>query len=237
MSVVISSNFQDIKLADDSQWAAGRKRFFEDIMTELQRADEEWCASLVIGRKLDKAAAYFTAADCLITIVMPEGTVTYDENTKEIRFADEDKWVCFVHEASHFMHMVVDGGKFISPSFEHLEPMVHAAFDGHRKSNTKYLEFEAGYRSLYYNEIYEMGPKEIYFERNLKNMMNYVRVEGLEGFVKALRACKSEDEAKAVIESRKEDFEKARQQIQKWSDLDKFTITVPDSAAATPAEN
>ena len=109
MSVVISSGFQDIKLADDSQWSAGRKRFFEDIMTELQRADEEWCASLVIGRKLDKAAAYFTAQDCLITIVMPEGTATYDENTKEIRFADEDKWVCFVHEASHFMHMVVDG--------------------------------------------------------------------------------------------------------------------------------
>jgi hypothetical protein len=68
-------------------------------------------------------------------------------------------------------------------------------------------------------------------------MMNYVRVEGLEGFVKALRACKSEDEAKAVIESRKEDFEKARKQIQKWSDLDKFTITVPDSSAAVPAEN
>jgi hypothetical protein len=82
-----------------------------------------------------------------------------------------------------------------------------------------------------------MGPKEIYFERNLKNMMNYVRLEGLEEFVKALRACKSEDEAKAVIDSRKEDFEKARQQIQKWSDLDKFTISVPDSTVAAPAEN
>ena len=134
MSVVISSGFRDIKLSDSSEWAEGRKRFFEDIMDALQQADEEWCASLVIGRKLEHAAAYFTAADCLITIVMPEGTVEFDENTKELMFADEDKWMCFVHEASHFMHLVVDGGKFISPSFEHLEPMVHAAFDGHRRS-------------------------------------------------------------------------------------------------------
>ena len=237
MSVVISSGFQDIKLADDSQWSAGRKRFFEDIMTELQRADEEWCASLVIGRKLDKAAAYFTAADCLITIVMPEGTATYDENTKEIRFADEDMWVCFVHEASHFMHMVVDGGKFISPSFEHLEPMVHAAFDGHRRSNTKYLEYEAGYRSLYYNEIYEMGPKELYFKRNLQNMMHYVYVEGLEDFVNAIRACKTEDEAEKVIESREEDFKKAASLVKKWSDLDKFRLSLPKDDAETPEEN
>lgn len=237
MSVVISSGFQDIKLADDSQWSAGRKRFFEDIMTELQRADEEWCASLVIGRKLDKAAAYFTAQDCLITIVMPEGTVTYDENAKEIRFADEDNWVCFVHEASHFMHMVVDGGKFISPSFEHLEPMVHAAFDGHRRSNTKYLEFEAGYRSLYYNEIYEMGPKELYFKRNLQNMMHYVYVEGLEDFVNAIRACKTEAEAEKVIESREEDFKKAKSLVKKWSDLDKFRLSLPKDAAETPEEN
>lgn len=237
MSVVISSGFQDIKLADDSQWSAGRKRFFEDIMTELQRADEEWCASLVIGRKLDEAAAYFTAQDCLITIVMPEGTATYDENTKEIRFADEDMWVCFVHEASHFMHMVVDGGKFISPSFEHLEPMVHAAFDGHRKSNTKYLEYEAGYRSLYYNEIYEMGPKELYFERNLQNMMHYVYVEGLEDFANAIRACKNNDEAKKVIESRSEDYKKAKSLVKKWSDLDKFRLSLPKDAAETPEEN
>ena len=237
MSVVISSGFQDIKLADDSQWSAGRKRFFEDIMTELQRADEEWCASLVIGRKLDKAAAYFTAADCLITIVMPEGTATYDENTKEIRFADEDMWVCFVHEASHFMHMVVDSGKFISPSFEHLEPMVHAAFDGHRRSNTKYLEYEAGYRSLYYNEIYEMGPKELYFKRNLQNMMHYVYVEGLEDFVNAIRACKTEDEAEKVIESREEDFKKAASLVKKWSDLDKFRLSLPKDDAETPEEN
>ena len=237
MSVVISSGFQDIKLADDSQWSAGRKRSFEAIMTELQRADEEWCASLVIGRKLDKAAAYFTAADCLITIVMPEGTATYDENTKEIRFADEDMWVCFVHEASHFMHMVVDSGKFISPSFEHLEPMVHAAFDGHRRSNTKYLEYEAGYRSLYYNEIYEMGPKELYFKRNLQNMMHYVYVEGLEDFVNAIRACKTEDEAEKVIESREEDFKKAASLVKKWSDLDKFRLSLPKDDAETPEEN
>ena len=59
MSVVISSNFRDVKLSDSSQWAEGSKRFFEDIMDELQKADEEWCASLVIGRKLENAAAYF----------------------------------------------------------------------------------------------------------------------------------------------------------------------------------
>ena len=236
MSVVISSGFRDVKLSDDSQWAAGRKRFFEDIMNELQNADDEWCASLVIGRKLENAAAYFTAADCLITIVMPEGTVEYDEPTKTLKFADDEKWVCFVHEASHFMHLVVDGGKFMSPSFEHLEPMVHAAFDGHRQSNTKYLEFEAGYRSLFYNEVYEMGPKELYFRRNLTNMLNYVSVDGLEEFVKAIRACKTEDEAKKVIEGREEDFKKAAKQVRKWSDLDKFHLAVPKDDAGTTEE-
>lgn len=218
------NGFQDVKLADSTEWAEGRKRFFEDIMTEFQRADDEYCASLVIGRKLEGAKAYFTAQDYLITLVMPEGTATYDENTKEIKFVDEDCWMCFVHEASHFMHLVVDGGKFISPSFDHLEPMVHAAFDGHLRSNSKYLEYEAGYRSLYYNEIYEMGPKELYFQGNLRNMLNYVVVDGMEDMIKELKKCKTEDEARKVLDARKDEVEKVAETVKKWSDLDKFHL-------------
>ena len=224
MSTTIMNGFQDVNLADNTEWAEGRKRFFEDLMVEFQRADDEYCASLVIGRKLEGAKAYFTAHDYLISLVMPEGTATYDENTKELKFADEDCWMCFVHEASHFMHMVVDGGKFISPSFEHLAPMVHAAFDGHLRSNSKYLEYEAGYRSLYYNEIYEMGPKELYFQGNLKNMLNYCTVDGMDEFIKELKKCKTEAEAQKVFDARKDELNKVAETVKKWSDLDKFHL-------------
>ena len=80
-----------------------------------------------------------------------------------------------------------------------------------------------------------MGPKELYFKGNLRNMMNYVAVDGLEEFVKAIRACKTEDEAKKVIESRDEDFKKAARQVKKWSDLDKFHLSVPKDEE-TPEE-
>lgn len=228
MAIVIDSGFRDIKLNDTSKYAEGRKEFFAGVMEELKRADDEFMACFIIGRKIEGVGGYFTGSDYVARIVLPEGTADYDENTKTLTFKDDEQFAIFVHEASHFRHLITDRGAFKSPSFEKLEPFACAGFGKHLPSNTKYLEYEAGWRSLYYNEVYKMGPKKLFFDLNLKNMLIYVDFvgEGMDELRKELKACKNQDEVKSVLKRCQKEINKVQKSVKKWSDLDKFKFEI-----------
>lgn len=219
--------FTEVKLDDACE---GRQDFFNMIMTRMQEIEDKggaegFCA-FIIGRKIEGVGGYFTGQDYIYRLVLPEGVADYDEEKKLLKFKDDKQFGIFVHEASHFMHLVVDKGAFISPSFEHLEPMKHAAHGAHLKSNTKYMEFEAGYRSLYYNKIYEMYPEDdkTIWDLNMNNMLNYVTFKGHEDFLKELRAIKDEKEREKKIDEKEEEIKEFTKCITKWSQLDKFEI-------------
>ena len=133
MSTQIVSGFTEVTLKDTSKFAEGRQDYFKYIMGKLEDVDTEpeiygfAGTALIIGRKLENAGGYFTGTDSIARIVLPEGTATYDETTKELQFADDYQFGVFVHESSHFLHLVCDKGKFMSPEFEKLEPMSRAA--------------------------------------------------------------------------------------------------------------
>lgn len=225
MSIVIESAFETVKLHDDSPYAEGRKMFFDFIMHNMQEVDNEGLACFIIGKKIEGVGGYFTGADYVNRIVLPEGIATYDPKTKEVTFKDDEQFGIFVHESSHFMHLVVDKGKFISPSFEHLKPMALAATNGHARSNTKYLEYEAGYRSLYYNEIYEMYPdNEVIMELNLMNMTNYMHIKSDDNFIEEYKKLKTEEERMEFLKKRKDEVKEKLKSITKWSQIDKFEL-------------
>lgn len=225
MSIVIDSAFETVKLNDNSAYADGRKMFFSYIMSKLQEVDDVGLACFIIGRKLAGAGGYFTGADEVNRIVLPEGSATYDPKTKELTFKDDDEFTIFIHEASHFMHLVVDKGEFISPSFKHLKPMEHAASNGHLKSNTKYLEYEAGYRSLYFNEIYEMFEDNSQILRmNLMNMMHYMKVKSSDEFIEEYKKLTDEAAKKEFLQKRKGEIDEKLKSITKWSQIDSFEL-------------
>lgn len=225
MSIVIDSAFETVKLNDNSAYADGRKMFFSYIMSKLQEVDDVGLACFIIGRKLAGAGGYFTGADEVNRIVLPEGSATYDPKTKELTFKDDDEFTIFIHEASHFMHLVVDKGEFISPSFKHLKPMAYAASNGHLRSNTKYLEYEAGYRSLYFNEIYEMFEDNSQILRmNLMNMMHYMKVKSSEEFIEEYKKLTDDAAKKEFLQKRKDEIDEKLKSITKWSQIDSFEL-------------
>lgn len=225
MSIVIDSAFETVKLNDTSAYADGRKMFFAYIMSKLQEVDDVGLACFIIGRKLKGAGGYFTGADEVNRIVLPEGSATYDPKTKEVTFKNDDEFTIFIHEASHFMHLVCDNGKFISPSFQHLKPMEHARNSGHHRSNTKYLEYEAGYRSLYFNEVYEMFEDNSQIMRmNLMNMMHYMSVKTEDSFIEEYKKLKTDEEKKDFMQKRKDEIDAKLATITKWSQIDSFEL-------------
>ena len=226
MAIKIMSGFTDIRLDDPCE---GRQDFFNMVMNSMQeiedRGTDGFCA-FIIGRKIEGIGGYFTGEDYIFRLVLPEGVAEYDEDKKLIKFKDDKQFGIFVHEASHFLHLVVDKGEFISPSFEHLEPMKLAATNGHHHSNTKYMEFEAGYRSLYYNKIYEMYPEDdkTIWDLNMHNMLNYVTFKGHEEFQEELRKLKDPEEIDKKIKEKTDEVLEMTKGITKWSELDKFEI-------------
>ena len=231
MSSTIVSGFTEVTLKDSSKFAEGRQDYFKYIMGKLEDVDTEpeiygfAGTALIIGRKLENAGGYFTGTDSIARIVLPEGTATYDETTKELQFADDYQFGVFVHESSHFLHLVCDKGKFMSPEFEKLEPMCRAAEYGHHRSNTKYIEYEAGWRSLYSNRLYEMFEDDsLIFKMNLQNMLHYTKFNASEEFRKDLKAAKTPEELKKACEAHQGEYDEAVKNITKWSQLSTFVI-------------
>mgnify|MGYP003469008660 FL=1 len=90
---------------------AGQCQFFTHVMEKL---DEQQFGVFVIGKKLEGAGGYFIEKNLVTRIVLPEGTATYDEVNNTISFPSDKEFTIFVHEASHFLHLVVDKGHYMA---------------------------------------------------------------------------------------------------------------------------
>lgn len=231
MSTSIVSGFNEVVLKDNSQFAEGRKDYFKYIMGKLEEVDNEperfgfAGAAFILGRKLENAGGYFTGRDSIARIVLPEDSATYDETTKEIEFKDDREFAIFVHESSHFIHLVCDKGEFMSPEFEKLKPMSRAAEYGHVKTNAKYIEYEAGWRSLYSNRCFEMFPDDSFiFEMNLQNMLHYMVFDASDAFKKDLKEAKTPEELEKACDTHKDEYDNAVKDIKKWSQISSFVV-------------
>jgi hypothetical protein len=85
----------------------------------------------------------------------------------------EKAFAIFVHEACHFLHLSRDQGEFTSPLMKGkvytMDQLIHSP------KVRREAEFEAGYRSVYYNAIHRLYPAgdRTILETNITNMMNY----------------------------------------------------------------
>lgn len=150
---------------------SGQCQFFTHVMEKL---DEQQFGVFVIGKKVEGAGGYFTEKNLVTRIVLPEGTATYDEVNNTISFPSDKNFAIFVHEASHFLHMVVDKGHYMAKPLRGMEDISINSKDFLDMKYRKYIEYEAGWRSLVYNQRYNMDIADVILKVNLTNMSNYL---------------------------------------------------------------
>ena len=184
----ISCDFQDWTLDDPNP---GRREFFSTVMDALEN-NESGFATFSVGVPMEEGVGgYFTNTLSLDQINLPRIAVP-DIANKTIKFVDETvsadfmkehpdyepmtaekAFAIFVHEACHFLHFSRDQGEFTSPLMKGksytMEQLIHSP------KVRREAEFEAGYRSVYYNAIHRLYPEcdRTILETNISNMMNY----------------------------------------------------------------
>lgn len=184
----ISCDFQDWTLDDPNP---GRREFFATVMDAMEN-NESGFATFSVGVPMEEGVGgYFTNTLNLDQINLPRIAVP-DIANKTIKFVDETvsadfmkehpdyepmtaekAFAIFVHEACHFLHFSRDQGEFTSPLMKGksytMEQLIHSP------KVRREAEFEAGYRSVYYNAIHRLYPDgdRTILETNITNMMNY----------------------------------------------------------------
>ena len=184
----ISCDFQDWTLDDPNP---GRREFFATVMDAMEN-NESGFATFSVGVPMEEGVGgYFTNTLNLDQINLPRIAVP-DIANKTIKFVyetvspdfmkehpdyepmtAEKAFAIFVHEACHFLHFSRDQGEFTSPLMKgksySMEQLIHSP------KVRREAEFEAGYRSVYYNAIHRLYPEgdRTILETNITNMMNY----------------------------------------------------------------
>lgn len=202
-------NIMNVELIDESPYSENRREFFEMIKKELSK---EFMSCLIIGNKLENAGGYFTNSKMLPRIVLPEDTAECTE--KSIKFKNDDCFGIFVHECSHYLHIIKDYGVYKAPSLMERKPVV-ITDNSFLKSETVHIEYEAGYRSLIMNRMYELFPinNRTILDLNLNNMIHYIKI-------------KNASEFKDKCDLFKERIKKWKETVEKWSEIKTYEIII-----------
>lgn len=173
---------RDYKLIDESPFAENRKMFWDCLTAYISK---RFFGAIEIDGIFKEIGGYFeTNYFEMDKIVIPEDTCDVDMDKKTIKFRNDEKFAIFLHEVSHYYHIKKDKGKFISRDLEDMKPYSPGEHGEHFKPMVKYLEYEAGWRSLYYNDIYGLFPEgdRTVLEVNLRNMQHYCVIENILDF-------------------------------------------------------
>lgn len=176
------TNIKDFKLVDDGPCGENRKVFWDSLTSYI--ASKLFGAIEIDGVFRDVGGYFTTNYFKMDKIVIPEDTCVVDMGKKTVKFANDAKFAVFLHEVSHYYHLVKDKGKFISKAFEDMKPYKIGERGEHFKPYIKYLEYEAGWRSLYYSDIYNLYPDgdRTVLETNLRNMIHYCEIVNILDF-------------------------------------------------------
>lgn len=173
-TVYTSTDVKRLHLIDESDHAEQRQRYFRKVMNEI--AQEPLGQFVFTNVEEDIGGTFGKTWATVPTIRLP---YTSAECTKDsIKFKDDNAFAVFVHESSHFQHMMTDHGTYIAPSLKHLKAASYTLENGFRNNKIIDLEYEAGYRAIRNGIIYKLFPEgdRTLLEANLVNMANYVTI-------------------------------------------------------------
>ena len=189
----ITHGFTDWSLNDPNQ---GRQEFFKMIMEELENCKSGFSTFNLREPMPSGAGGFFTNRFALDKLAIPD-IVDIDESNKTLTFRDEvppptededeheeigqhnflvnaeEAWAIFVHEACHFLHFSRDNGVYEQPLMKGQSSSMDEIAASMKLRRA--CEYEAGYRSIKFNLIYDMtsGNPRQYLDVNLRNMFHY----------------------------------------------------------------
>lgn len=179
--IIINKKIKDIKLESNNE---GQKKFFSEVMATL---DKEMFSAFILNSAMKNAGGYFTDVRYFSRIVLPEKTATYNKKNHSVKFANDEMFGIFIHEACHYLHIKRDKGRFISKELMKMIPFDSKNMEFWNEFRTE-CEYEAGWRSIYYNRLYKMVDEKIVKDLNIKNMTIYLKPsEQLNEFVHILK--------------------------------------------------
>lgn len=183
------SDFTKLKLNAENK---GMIDFWNKIMIALEA---EKYAALKIGMGFrESVKGVFHNLKYINTINLDS---SWTEENGVFSFKGDEDFAYFVHEASHFLHLCVDEGKYICPLFES-EDVDESKFSDKELYKTRKNEYEAGWRSVLYDLYYDIFKnKRIILDVNLRNLINYdIKLsnhESKETLVKRLKEASKEE--------------------------------------------
>lgn len=192
-------NFRRLKLVTGSQ---GAKDYWDYVMATM---DKTPLCQLNIGMDMpDVFGGYYTRLDggLLDSINLPEHVATVNDD--QVSFESDKDFVIFMHESSHFLHLVVDKGYCTAPSLEgQVYSLTEDVDDIEARRN---IEYEAGYRSLFRNMIHNVfEDPRIITDVNLINMFHYdkynVTSEQVEKMLEIVSKIEDDDERRNWIQN------------------------------------
>lgn len=223
-----SFDLPNVELIDESPFSNNRKAFF-NYVKNIMTAETTVCSVLEFNTIDADLGGFFNKVVAIPKIVLPEDCAELTDNS--IKFNDDKKFAIFIHEASHFLHFIADHGVFKADSLKDHKPAIYKVGEGFTNASRTDLEYEAGYRSLYYNLIYGMfDPADrTVIETNLINMLNYFYIENQTDIIKNYmkgdqwidEPCKEACERE--LKDRKEKWMKT---VTSWYDLKDYTIKI-----------
>jgi hypothetical protein len=152
---------------------------------------QQLIAFIQFDEKPKKATAYFQRQSLQVDrIYMPEDSAEIKlegsgaETKGSIRFVDDHSFAVFLHEASHYLHLIKDHGNFMAPTIKDRPKKLMTKTGAHHQDFTIDFEYEAGYRSLKYARLYNMFPENdrTVLDLNLVNMLNYLTILNSDDF-------------------------------------------------------
>lgn len=185
LPVKIHKHFTELKLNTDNP---GRVLWWYELMKQLA---EQPFAILKFGVRMPPlAGGYFTTDRGIATIAVNRLAAKIKNN--EITFTDDQYFSMFVHEASHFQHIVVDRGFCKSPALfkkgkiftdqmlmdaggndPEADPGVNAA-RRLKNEGLRDLEYEAGWRAVYADKKFKLFPgTRVHLDLQLGNLFMY----------------------------------------------------------------
>lgn len=169
---LIISCVKDLKLNYDNP---GVQAYFKDLLELL--AKQPMGALLIKQEDPDGPDGTYSNqldTDC---ITLNANDAFYNEKTKYLTLT-ENGVLTLLHEGSHFQHLCIDKGKYISPAFKQCDPMDvknGAAYDmlnpQSGRVNRYMMEFEAGYRAVCSAIMYDTDLEDKVIGDNLRNLL------------------------------------------------------------------
>ena len=169
---IIISCIKDLKLNYDNP---GVQAYFKDLLEML--AKQPMGALLICQEDPDGPDGTYSNqldTDC---ITLNANDAFYNEKTKYLTLT-ENGVLTLLHEGSHFQHLCIEKGKYISPAFKQCDPIDvknYAAYDALNpqsgKVNRYMMEFEAGYRAVCSAIMYDTNLEDKVIGDNLRNLL------------------------------------------------------------------